>query len=105
MRILLDECLPRLLKRDLADHQVATVTEMGWSGMMNGKLLTIAEEHFDILLTVDSGIEHQQNLKNKQIAIVILDAPNKVRYLQLLVPALLDALPTIQPGTIVHISE
>ena len=105
MRILLDECLPTSLKRDINDHQVATVVEMGWSGMKNGNLLTIAEKYFDVLLTVDRGIEYQQNLEARQIAIAVLDAPNKLRFLRLLVPALLGALPDIQPGTIVHIGS
>ena len=105
MRILLDECLPTSLKRDITDHQVATVVEMGWSGMKNGTLLSIAERHFDVLLTVDRGIEYQQNLENRQIAVAILDTPNKLRFLRLLMPALLGALPDIQPGTIVHIGS
>jgi predicted nuclease of predicted toxin-antitoxin system len=105
MRILLDECLPTSLKRDITDHQVATVVEMGWSGMKNGRLLTIAETYFDILLTVDKGIEYQQNLESRQIAVAILDAPNKVRLLRLLMPALLKALPDIQSGSIVHIGS
>jgi predicted nuclease of predicted toxin-antitoxin system len=105
MRILLDECLPTSLKRDITDHQVATVVEMGWSGMKNGRLLTIAEKHFDLLVTVDRGIEYQQTLERRQIAVAILDAPNKVRFLRLLIPALLEALPDIQPGTIVHIGS
>jgi predicted nuclease of predicted toxin-antitoxin system len=105
MRILLDECLPTSLKRDLGDHQVATVVEMGWSGTKNGRLLTIAEKQFDVFLTVDRGIEYQQNLRTRQIAVAVLDAPNKIRYLRLLIPKLLTALPDIQPGTIIHISE
>src|SRR5690348_10188261 len=103
MRILLDECLPTSLKRDFTEHQVATVVEMGWSGMKNGRLLSIAENYFDILLTVDRGIEYQQNLETRQIAIVVLDAPNKIRFLRLLIPALLAALPEVQPGTVIHI--
>ncbi len=105
MRILLDECLPTSLKRDITDHQVATVVEMGWSGMKNGRLLTIAENYFDILLRVDREIEYQQNLETGQIAIAILDAPNKVRFLRLLIPALLAALPNVQPGTVIHIGD
>jgi hypothetical protein len=73
--------------------------------MKNGRLLTIAETYFDILLTVDRGIEYQQNLESRQIAVAILDAPNKVRFLRLLMPALLEALPDIQPGSVVHIGS
>jgi hypothetical protein len=36
MRILLDECVPRPLKRELADCEIQTVVEMGWSGRKNG---------------------------------------------------------------------
>src|SRR5436190_18768920 len=104
MRILLDECLPRLLKHDIVGHETQTVAEMGWAGIKNGKLLDLAEETFDILLTIDRGIEHQQNFQNRQIALMILDAPNRLPELSALVPALLQALPAVQPGVILHIS-
>jgi hypothetical protein len=105
MRILLDECLPTTLKRDFVDHQVATVVEMGWSGMKNGKLLTAAENYFDVLLTVDRGIEYQQNLETRRIAVVVLDAPDKIRFLRPVIPALLAALSEVQPGTVIHIGN
>jgi hypothetical protein len=54
MRILLDECAPRPLKRELADYEVRTVVEMGWSGKKNGELLQLmSQEGFTILLTTD----------------------------------------------------
>jgi hypothetical protein len=30
MQILLDECVPRPLKRELADYEIRTIIEMGW---------------------------------------------------------------------------
>jgi hypothetical protein len=41
MRILLDECAPRPLKRELADYEIRTVVEMGWAGKKNGELLRL----------------------------------------------------------------
>src|SRR5262245_28322552 len=58
MRLLLDECVPRPLKRDLAEHDVHHVVDMGWSSKRNGELLQlIVEARFEALLTVDRGIE------------------------------------------------
>ena len=54
MRILLDECAPRPLKRELTDYEIRTVVEMGWSGKKNGELLRLmSQEGFTILLTID----------------------------------------------------
>ena len=53
MRILLDECLPKRLKRDLVGHHARTVPEMGWASKTNGELLALAEAGFDVFLTVD----------------------------------------------------
>ena len=50
MRVLLDESVPRRLKRDLLEYGVATVTEMGWQGKLNGELLRLAEKRFDVLI-------------------------------------------------------
>lgn len=48
MRILLDECLPKRLKRDLVDHDARTVPEMGWASKENGDLLALAETEFHV---------------------------------------------------------
>lgn len=57
MRVLLDECVPRQLRRELPGHDVRTVQEMGWTGTENGALLHLANGRFDVLLTVDQRIE------------------------------------------------
>lgn len=41
MKLLLDENLPRKLKKDFAEYEVFTVAEMGWSGKENGVLLAL----------------------------------------------------------------
>jgi len=41
MRLLLDECVPRPLKRDLVGHDVSHVVDMGWSSKRNGELLRL----------------------------------------------------------------
>ena len=53
MRLLLDESIPVKLRRALPDHDVRTVVEMGWSGVKNGKLLELAADEFDALVTAD----------------------------------------------------
>jgi predicted nuclease of predicted toxin-antitoxin system len=53
MRLLIDECLPRALKRFFIGHECRTVQEMGWSGKKNGDLLSLAEAEFDVLATID----------------------------------------------------
>ena len=61
MKLLLDENLPRKLKRDLINHEVSTVRDNGWSGLKNGELIRKMREHgFDVLLTFDKNIQHQQ---------------------------------------------
>lgn len=72
MKILLDECLPRKLKKDLAPHDCQTVPDEGWSGLANGELLSIAERSsFEVFLTIDRGIEYQQNLSSRQISVIL----------------------------------
>ena len=72
MRVLLDEMLPRKLKRLLPEAaEVVTVQERGWDSMKNGELLILAEKEFDILLTTDQGILHQQNLSQFDLEVVV----------------------------------
>lgn len=77
MKILLDHNLDRRLKNYLIEYETATTQEQNWSDVLNGELLTLAEENgFDILLTADANIKTQQNLANRKIAILILRAFN-----------------------------
>lgn len=63
MRVLLDECLPRRLTRDLLGHDARTAPEMGWASKRNGELLTLATaEAFDVFLTADRNLSYQQDL-------------------------------------------
>ena len=61
MRIPLDECVPRRLKRDLP-FPVETVPEIGCAGLVNGKLLQVASHSFDVFITLDQNLQYQQNL-------------------------------------------
>jgi hypothetical protein len=106
MRLLLDECVVRNLKRDLVGHEVMTVVEAGFSGMKNGALLRAAAGSFDVLITVDRNLPFQQNIGSLQIAVLVLMAQG-VTYpdLKPLVPAVLASLSTIQPGELRRVEE
>jgi hypothetical protein len=104
MRLLLDECVPKRLRLELGGHEVRTVFEAGWTGVKNGALLRAAEGSFEVLLTVDQGIEHQQNLTGLQIGVVIMVAPsNDIDDLRGLLPSVIEALGRIQPGQIIRV--
>ncbi|HYO49894.1 MAG TPA: DUF5615 family PIN-like protein [Chloroflexia bacterium] len=105
MRILLDECLPRKLKNYLPEHEVKTVPQMGWASIENGDLLQLAETLFDVFITVDRNMQHQQNMSKHHIAVVVLLArSNQVASLHPLMPALLQTLESIEPGEVMHIA-
>ena len=77
MKILLDECINKRLKNHLTDFQVYTVNELGWSGIKNGKLMSLCvENNFDILLTIDKNLRFQQNLDKYFLTIAILNSKN-----------------------------
>lgn len=104
MRVLLDECLPRRLKREVQADEVKTVPEMGWAGTKNGKLLRLVEQEFDVLLTNDQNIEHQQNLQQFNLAIVVLVAPTSdIADLRPLMPAANEAMQSIKAKEIRYI--
>jgi len=102
MRVLLDENLPRQLKRHLTgDDEVLTVPERGWSGKKNSELLRLAAGEFDVFLTMDRGVEFQQNIQNLLIGVMVIRAPsNRFEDLQPLIPDMKAAMRTIQPGQV-----
>ena len=93
MRILLDECLPKKLRLLLVGHEAITVTQAGWSGITNGKLLALAQEGFDVFLTIDQNLATQQNLRKFRIAVIVLESQsNELEHLSVLIPKLLELL-------------
>jgi predicted nuclease of predicted toxin-antitoxin system len=99
MRVVLDECLPKRLTRELPGHMARTVQQMGWSGISNGKLLCLIRGQFDAFITVDSNLAYQQDLQTLPVAVVVLRAPsNKIEDLRPLLPRLLATMAALKPG-------
>lgn len=102
MRILLDENLPRRLKGHFpTDVEVLTVQERGWSGIKNSELLRLAAGEFEVFLTMDRGVEFQQNLQSLSLGVLIIRAPsNRFEDLLPLMSEVHHALNTIQSGQV-----
>jgi predicted nuclease of predicted toxin-antitoxin system len=104
MRILLDESLPRQLAAEFPAHEVRTVQQMRWSSLTNGELLERASGRFDVMLTADQNLEHQQNLGRFEIAVVVLVAVNnRIDSLRPLVPSVDKLLKEIKAGTLTRV--
>jgi len=103
-RILLDECLPRDLKKSLTNHEAKTVPEAGWASKENGELLALAASEFDVFVTAARNLAFQQNLENLEIAVIVLVAHgNRLVDLLPLVAELLKAIETIKRGQVVRL--
>ena len=95
MKLLLDESAPRRLAAlSPGSFDVRTVQQMGWAGRGNGELLRLAVDYgFDALVTVDQGFEHEQNLNNLPVPVVIMvEGRNRLQELQPLVPGVVEVL-------------
>ena len=100
MKILLDENLDWRLGRELPGHQVSSVPLIGWAGVKNGELLRRAEAGYEVLITMDKGIYHQQNLSGLRLTIIALKAKtNRLADTRLLMPAVLALLERMVPGS------
>ena len=101
MRVLLDEQLPIDISRELYGHAVETVVARRWAGIKNGELLRRMRGRYDVLLTMDRGIEFQQQISTLPFGIVIVRAQsNRMQHLSPLVPAILDAIAASKPGRV-----
>jgi|SRR5580693_8875933 hypothetical protein len=103
MRILLDECLPKDLAKMLDGHEVKTVPQAGWASISNGKLLRLIadSQKFDIFITIDKSIPHQNQTQNLPFALVILRAKsNRLEDIFPFAPEILSRLAEFKPGHI-----
>ena len=105
MKILLDECVPRRLTRDLP-FDVQAVPGIGYAGLQNGNLLRAICDDYDVFLTLDQNLQYQQNLTNFPIGILVLCAPSN-RYEDIIpfLPDILAAIHEIGPGDLVVLSH
>lgn len=73
MKVLFDQNAPRPLARFLDGHTVTRLAELGWEQLRNGELIQMAEAAgYEVMVTADKNIRYQQNLVDRQIALVIL---------------------------------
>ena len=105
MRLLLDENLDWRLSRDLPGHQTQSVSSLGWAGIQNGELLAKGvEAGFDVLVTMDNNMVHQQNIGKYKIAVIALQArSNRLADTRPLMPALIGLLPQVKAGTVTFV--
>ena len=99
MKVLLDENLDHALRKLLGNHDVVTVSYMGWTGIQNGALLRAAEENgIDVLLTGDQSLHSEQNLADRRLAIVALSAI-QLPILKENLPQIIAAINRATPGS------
>jgi hypothetical protein len=103
LKILLDESVPRLVKRSLSSWAITTVQELGWSAIKNGELLGRAREHeFGILITADRNLRYQQPA-SQELAILVLPT-NRASVIRKLLPEIATALSRLRPGDLMELS-
>jgi hypothetical protein len=99
LKVLLDESTPRGLRKFLPDHDVETVQEQGWTSMKNGALLRAAEDAgFEVMVTADSSIKYQQNLKDRKLALTVLPT-NDIERLKPIIPQIVAMVDAATPGS------
>ncbi len=106
MRILLDECVPRRLRRELPGFDVSTVPDEGWASRRNGDLLRLMlQAGFTVFVTMDRNLSYQQNVAAAGVAVVVLRArTNRLQDLLVLMPAVRNVVTRVLPGEVVHLT-
>jgi hypothetical protein len=101
--VLLDENIPHRLRVLIPGHDVRTVDFQGWKALSNGALLKAAEQAgFEVLVTADQGLQYQQNLQGRKIAIVVLSTNERelvIRY----VDRIVNGINAAQPGSFLNV--
>jgi predicted nuclease of predicted toxin-antitoxin system len=106
MRLLIDACLPQRLRHEFSDHDVFTAGYLGWDALSNGELLAaMMREQFDVLLTADANLPHQQSVATSTVCVIVLRAAtNRMRELRPLVTRIQQALAQARPGLTIEVN-
>ncbi|HYC88069.1 MAG TPA: DUF5615 family PIN-like protein [Thermoanaerobaculia bacterium] len=104
-RVLFDEDVPRQLRRDLPEFEIRTVQEEGWSSTKNGDLLRISSATFQVFVTADKRLQHQQNIARHNIGVVVLATRDtRLPRLQQALDELRAAIRDVIPGTVIVVT-
>ena len=100
MKVLLDENLPKRLKKEFSEFEIFTIREKKWNGKKNGELLELLlAEDFAVLLTFDKNLQHQQNFEKFPISVLALNAvDNTYETLRKLVPKIKEQFINLKIG-------
>ncbi len=101
LRVLLDECLPHVLRHDLVMFDVETADYAGLAGLKNGALLTAINGRFDVFVTVDTNLQYQHDLTSIMFGIIVLHVPtNRLSDIRATVPRLQQAIGAVGVGEV-----
>jgi hypothetical protein len=104
MRVFLDACVDPRVAQIILGHDVRTAFDLGWQRLRDHVLLPKVAADFDVLLTTDKGFEHEHNLNNLSIGIVIVHVPkNKVEFYRPAVSSILNAIVSVGKGQVIHV--
>lgn len=95
----MDEGVPDVIQKRLSHLAIFTVREMGWLGVKNGILLDQMSGDFQIIVTTDKNLPHQQNLRRRQISVIILPSNDIPSIIEML-PQIEQAISTLAPGDV-----
>ena len=102
MRVLLDHCVPHVVRTCLTGHEVVTTAYLGWEELSNGKLLrAAADARFDLLLTIDRNMRYQQHVARLPLALLVLHArSSRIEDIAPLLARAMDTIAAVQPGRV-----
>ena len=104
MEILFDHNVSRKLRSHFSPHVITLTKEKGWDLLENGDPLEAAPHSFDVMITTDNNLYHQNKVANFNLAVIVLRAfKNKYGDLLPLMAEALEALDIIQPGEVVYL--
>ena len=102
MKVLLDACVPRPLRKFLPNHTVHTAQEMGWGQLKNGALLKEAEPQLDSFITTGQNLKYQQKVVGRKLAILVLPT-NDWPTIRSKTDGIAAKLATLKPGDFVEL--
>jgi predicted nuclease of predicted toxin-antitoxin system len=108
-RLLIDECVnPRMavrLREVLPKYFVETVRDLGWAGKEDHLLIKLMADRFDVLLTIDKGIEFEHDLRKLPFGIIGVQTANKMPSYERVFEELVRQIQNVLAGQVIHVGD
>ncbi len=93
-----------VLRNELGNHEVEAASFAKLDDVLDSELLDAIEGRFEILITLDRNLAYQQQINNRQLAVIVLQVAEQMpEAFRALIPEICKAIGKARSGKLLEV--